>query len=246
MPTHTIHLLLVEDNIDQRELTLRSFRKKFPEMQITAVENGPASLRKLGEDLFDAVILDYSLPLLNGMEVLKQIQERGYTVPVVMVTGQGDEKLAVEAMKRGAYDYIIKTQNYHETLPMVVQKVIERYQLKKHLEEATARAHQLYEVSLSVATERKVAPLADKLVQGAKKLVRADAAVLVLLDSEGSGELISASGFEIDPEALRRPLSQSGLFGLAYAEQNRVCSIARKGIPSRIPRRRISLRSSNC
>lgn len=220
MHKHPIHLLLVEDNIDQRELTLRSFRKKFPEMQITAVENGPASLQKLSrEERYDAVILDYSLPILNGLEVLKQIQERGYTMPVVMVTGQGDEKLAVEAMKRGAYDYIIKTQNYHETLPMVVEKVIEKYQLKNNLEEATSRGRLLYEVSLAVATERKIAQLADKLVQGAKELVHAKGALLTLLDSEANVESISVSGLEVDPKTLQGALSRSGLFGLAYAEQ---------------------------
>lgn len=220
MHKHPIHLLLVEDNIDQRELTLRSFRKKFPEMQITAVENGPASLQKLSrEERYDAVILDYSLPILNGLEVLKQIQERGYTMPVVMVTGQGDEKLAVEAMKRGAYDYIIKTQNYHETLPMVVEKVIEKYQLKNNLEEATSRGRLLYEVSLAVATERKIAQLADKLVQGAKELVHAKGALLTLLDSEANVASISVSGLEVDPKTLQGALSRSGLFGLAYAEQ---------------------------
>jgi diguanylate cyclase (GGDEF)-like protein len=218
MAKQSIHLLLVEDNIDQRELTLRSFRKKLPEVQITAVENGPASLQKLGEERYDAVILDYSLPMLNGLEVLKLIQERGYLMPVVMVTGQGDEKLAVEAMKRGAYDYIIKTQNYHETLPMVVEKVIEKYQLKRHLEEATSRAHLLYEVSLAVATERKVAHLGDRLVQGAKELVHAKAAILALLDSEGSVQSIAVSELKIDPETLQGPLSRNGLFGLAYTE----------------------------
>lgn len=102
---------------------------------------------------------------------------------------------------------------------MVVEKVIERHQLKRHLEEATSRAHRLYEVSLSVATERKVTPLADKLVEGAKELVHADAAVLILLDLEGNRELVSTSGLKIDPEALQGPLSRSGLFGLAYTER---------------------------
>ncbi len=219
MPKHPIHLLLVEDNVDQRELTLRSFREKLPEAQITAVENGPASLQKLGEACYDAVILDYSLPILNGLEVLKKIQERGYALPVVMVTGQGDEKLAVEAMKQGAYDYIIKTQNYHDALPVVVEKVIEKYQLKQRLEQATSRARRLYEVSLSAATERKVAPLADKLVQGAKELVHAKAALLALLDLDGNVQSISTSGLKIDPESMQGPISRIGLFGLAYTER---------------------------
>ena len=120
-----VKILLVEDNVDQRELTLRAFRKKDPGLQVTAVENGPACLEMLRQGHFDAIILDYSLPMMNGIEVLSQIQAKGCPLPVIMVTGQGDEKIAVEAMKRGAYDYIIKSQNDHQALPSVTLKVID-------------------------------------------------------------------------------------------------------------------------
>lgn len=113
MANKPVKILLVEDNVDQRELTLRAFQKKNPDIRITPVETGPACLAALGEGRFDAVILDYSLPMMNGIEVLSEIQTKGYTVSVIMVTGRGDEKIAVEAMKRGACDYIIKRQNDH-------------------------------------------------------------------------------------------------------------------------------------
>ena len=108
MANKPVKILLVEDNVDQRELTLRAFQKENPDIRITPVETGPACLAALGEGSFDAVILDYSLPMMNGIEVLSEIQTKGYTVSVIMVTGRGDEKIAVEAMKRGACDYIIK------------------------------------------------------------------------------------------------------------------------------------------
>ena len=113
--TAPMHILLVEDNEDQRELTVEALMDKFPEARITETDNGSSALEILDhESNFDAIILDYSLPGHNGLEVLFEINKRASKTPVVMVTGQGDESIAVEAMKNGAQDYIIKIRNYHE------------------------------------------------------------------------------------------------------------------------------------
>jgi diguanylate cyclase (GGDEF)-like protein len=220
MVKEPVKILLVEDNIDQKELTLRAFRKKDPDLRITTVETGPACLESLGKGRFDAVILDYSLPMMNGIEVLSEIQTRGYTVPVIMVTGQGDEKIAVEAMKRGAYDYIIKDQNYHQTLPPVIRKVIDQYRLKNRLEINAQRVHRLYELSLSLATERKILVLGDTLVEGAKDLMDAEGALLFLIDTE-QGEILQTSfaGVAFKGGPPQGPFSKAGLFGLAYQER---------------------------
>lgn len=223
MATAPVKILLVEDNIDQRELTLRAFRKKDPNLQITTVENGPACLELLGQDHFSAVILDYSLPMMNGIEVLSQIQARGHKVPVIMVTGQGDEKIAVDAMKRGAYDYIIKSQNYHQILPSVTHTVIDQYNLKRRLEKASYRSRRLYEISLSLATERKIAVLIDTLAKGAKELIEAEAALFLLQSAEGEILQIASSAIEFNegsPEG--KKISETGLFGLAGKERRPV------------------------
>lgn len=214
-----VKILLVEDNVDQRELTLRAFQKKNPDFRITPVETGPACLAALGEGRFDAVILDYSLPMMNGIEVLSEIQTMGYTVPVIMVTGQGDESIAVEAMKRGACDYIIKSQNYHQTLPPVAQKVIDQRRLEDHLEKNAQRVHRLYELSLSLATERKTMVLGDTLVKGAKELMDAEGALLFLIDAQQGDILQTAfAGVSFEGEIPQGLLSKIGLFGSACQE----------------------------
>lgn len=220
MPKQTVRLLLVEDNIDQKELTLRAFRKEDPTVHITAVENGAACLETLNQNHFDAIILDYSLPMMDGLHVLAHIQREGRTTPVIMVTGQGDERIAVEAMKRGAYDYIIKTPRYQDALPMLVKKVIEKSQLQRSLQEASARARRLYEISLSVTTERKVGVLTETLIEGARRLLQTEGAILFLINSETSEiELGLSAGIEIDKKALNGAISEMGLFGLAYIEK---------------------------
>ncbi|MBI3803706.1 MAG: diguanylate cyclase [Nitrospirae bacterium] len=222
MAKEPVKILLVEDNIDQRELTLRAFQKKDPDLQITSVETGPACLDALRQSRFDAVILDYSLPMMNGVDVLSEIQASGYTAPVIMVTGQGDETIAVEAMKRGAYDYIIKNQNYHHTLPPVVLKVIDQYKLKRHLENSSQRAHRLYEISLSLATERKIGVLSTTLVEGAKELMDAEGALLFLIDAEQKILQTDFVGVEFEGGIPQGPITKTGLFGLGCQERGPV------------------------
>ncbi|MBI3596695.1 MAG: response regulator [Nitrospirae bacterium] len=223
MPKSPVKLLLVEDNPDQTELTLRAFQKKAPAIQITTVTNGQAALDALVRSHFDAMILDYSLPRMNGLEVLDQIQERRYAVPVIMVTGQGDERIAVEAMKKGAYDYILKTRNYQDILPRLVQKVVEKHQLKNRLEEATLRAHRLYEVSLAVTKEQKINVMVQSLVEGVRQLMQSEGALFLLIDPERvEVRSVIASGIELDERVFPCPVSAVGLLGLAFTKRRPV------------------------
>jgi len=216
---HPVRLLLVEDNEDHKALIHHAFQRKDPAVEVTAVENGPAALEMLGRDHYDIIILDYSLPRLNGLEVLSRIQDQGNTTPVIMVTGQGDEKIAVEAMKRGAYDYILKTKNYHQTLPIVVQKTIEKYQLKSLLEDTSSRNRRLYEASLAVAKQRRVKTLAETLVSGARQLIKTQGAIFFLIDPEQSKiNFVTSSGIRFQ-EDLQGPVRSTGVLGLAYAER---------------------------
>lgn len=223
MRKNSLKLLLIEDNRDQREMIIEAFNMKDPAFEITPVDNGPASLELLQREHFDAIILDYSLPRMNGLEVLSRIQEGGHTTPVIMVTGQGDEKIAVESMKKGASDYLIKNRNYLETIPIVVQKTIENTQMKKRLMETSIRTRKLQEISLSVAKERKVDGLTKLLVEGARQLINTEAVVLILIDPDQSGIVHSTvSGLHIDHEGLQGTISSKGLLGIAYSERELV------------------------
>ncbi|MBW2646790.1 MAG: PAS domain-containing protein [Deltaproteobacteria bacterium] len=75
---------------------------------------------------------------MNGLEFLEELQRRNKKIPVVVVTGQGDENIAVKAMKLGAYDYIVKSADFFSLVPSIIQKVIRRKELKKALQESQA------------------------------------------------------------------------------------------------------------
>ena len=87
------------------------------------------------KERFDVVILDYKLPDFSGIEILSRLRKQGGKIPVIIVTGQGDEKIAVEAMKCGAADYIVKEENYLTSLPKTIASVIDKHQLQMKLKE---------------------------------------------------------------------------------------------------------------
>jgi two-component system, cell cycle sensor histidine kinase and response regulator CckA len=128
-PAERIAVLLVEDDADQAEVVARTLRRQDAPFVVTRVGDGPACLEALTRQAYTIVLLDYSLPRLSGLEVLAEIRRRGEAVPVVMVTGQGDERVAVEAMRAGAADYVIKTTGYLTTLPTVIRKVLKQHEL---------------------------------------------------------------------------------------------------------------------
>ncbi len=120
------NILLLEDNIDHVMLMEAALKESDPKFEVDVAVSGDECLEKFSKNSYDAVLLDYSLPKMSGLEILEKIREVERDIPVVMITGQGDESIAVEAMKKGAYDYITKSGDYLVTLPMVIQQAIEK------------------------------------------------------------------------------------------------------------------------
>ena len=220
MPSESKHLLLVEDSPDQSELILGAFRRDDPASRITIVENGQDCLGVLDREAFDAVLLDYSLPKMTGLDVLRRMREKGINLPVILITGQGDESIAVEAMKVGAADYIIKTKNYFDTLPTVVENVVRKYRLEANIQASSLKTRRLYEISLSIMKERKIEVLAQRLVSGAKRLFQTEGAVLLLIHP-GTSEVHQAfsEGVDLQLNSLPVAVSSTGVLGLAYTEK---------------------------
>jgi len=218
-----MHILLVEDNIDQRELTIDALVEKTPDMRVTEAEDGSAALQILAQsDDIDVVILDYSLPGMNGLEVLYEINQGGTKPPVVMVTGQGDEAVAVEAMKNGAQDYIVKISNYHEALPVSIERVIRQDRMRRQLEEASLRGRRLYELSFSVAKERRVDALSRHLVKGVTELIGVEHSVLYLVNADGTVAFVSTHGADIDPSRFMGSVEGIGMLSAAYSAKQPV------------------------
>lgn len=107
--SEALKILYIEDNPDDQVILQRSLEKWCGiAFQMETVETGLRGLQRVLEEDFNLIILDYNLPDMNGSEVLNEMNAQGIKVPVIMLTGTGDLQVAVEAMKKGVYDYVTK------------------------------------------------------------------------------------------------------------------------------------------
>ncbi len=119
--TDPLRVLIVEDNEDHARLACEFLQ--VAGNFVTEIATDVAELHaRLAASRYDVVTLDYNLPDGNGLAALQEINARGHSVAVIMVTGRGDERVAAQAIQRGALDYVVKTGDYLSMLPATVQK----------------------------------------------------------------------------------------------------------------------------
>ena len=106
-------ILVVDDEVDFAEML--SLRLKEVGEFVMSVHNGQDCLKTLEEkDNIDVIILDIKMPGMDGIEVLKEIKKKFPLVEVIMLTGHGSAETAVEGMKLGAYDYLMKPADFSD------------------------------------------------------------------------------------------------------------------------------------
>ncbi|MGH7766512.1 MAG: sigma-54-dependent transcriptional regulator, partial [Candidatus Binatia bacterium] len=175
-------ILIVDDepfNLDllEQELTDRGY----------AVERAGGGLEALGKvESFhpDLVLLDYQMPGMNGVDVLKELRGRGYDTPVIMITAYGTIERAVQAMKEGAYDFIPKPFE-PDHLALVVRKALERESLKREVEILSEEVGERHHLVLGKSAKMNLA------VDAAKKAADSKATVLLLGESGTGKELLA-------------------------------------------------------
>jgi len=99
-------ILVIDDDRDMRFLLLRYLKKN--DFEVFEAESGKSALAFLSKNQPDLILCDFKLGDTSGNSLLKEIKERYHDIPVIMITGYADIKIAVEVMKLGAYDYVIK------------------------------------------------------------------------------------------------------------------------------------------
>jgi len=109
-----IRVMMVDDNKEHIDLCSEYLPKS--EFKLEAALNGAEALAKIRSNQYDIIILDYALPDMNGIELLKKIRPLGLKVPIIFVSAYDDPDLSFEALRSGACDYIVKTFQYYESL----------------------------------------------------------------------------------------------------------------------------------
>ncbi len=139
----TFRLIIIEDEEAHFKLMERAIVKNFPHASVSHFKDANACLKKLDEITPDIIITDYLLPGMNGIEFLKVLKLKNNQIPVIMITGQGDETIAANSIKLGAWDYIVKSADFFVLLPTVVEKVLREWELKESLRKSESRFHVL-------------------------------------------------------------------------------------------------------
>ncbi|MEJ2314716.1 MAG: diguanylate cyclase [Nitrospirota bacterium] len=123
-------ILIVEDEPNIGDLERRRLEKAG--FAVSVVLTGREAIERLrGDDLPDLLLIDVRLPDMSGIEVLREANRLGVRVPSVIVTGAGDEKIAVSAMKLGALDYVVKDAQSIKALPETCSEALGKFRLSE-------------------------------------------------------------------------------------------------------------------
>jgi CheY-like chemotaxis protein len=152
----TIELLFADDDPSYMAVAqhlLAKFQgKKF---NIVWKKDGLSAIQELESNpSIDLLLIDYYLPEMNGLEVTRAIRERKLDVPIIFLTSSRDFRLAIEAMKYGIEDYVIKEEAVDSVLPRTIMNILERVALKR-----------------KVADQKKADLIAKKQTDAMKELV---------------------------------------------------------------------------
>jgi two-component system cell cycle response regulator len=136
-----LKLLVIEDDPDQLDLIRETLEDRFGVGTVVGVSSKADAI---AQDLnsFDLILSDYNLPDATGMQLLEDIRQR-CTTPVIMVTGENVGRMAAEAIRRGATDYVVKFGDYLFTIPLVVEKNIAVAKVRRENEQLHSQLEQV-------------------------------------------------------------------------------------------------------
>ena len=122
--TTPLSLLIVDDDALDRMAVRRAFMAGDLNVNLTEAEDSASAQAAIAEGSFDCILLDYQLPGIDGLEVLRTLRMAGVRTPVIMLTGQSDTQIAAELMKAGATDYLSKSLLTPESLSSSVRNAL--------------------------------------------------------------------------------------------------------------------------
>ena len=141
-----LHVLCAEHDTDDVDLISHHFARRAPQIRLDVVHTATEALARLpmhGPRCdYDVLLLDYRLPGMNALEAMRELlQVRGLDLPTVIITGRGDEQIALQALKLGAADYLVKGPDYLYRLQAALENAFFRAQLAR--EQAALRESEI-------------------------------------------------------------------------------------------------------
>ena len=180
LPEESARILVVDD-----EKVIREILSDFLTMEgylVRTVEDGSAALKELGRRSYNLVISDLKMPNMGGLELIEKITEAALPVLTVIMTGFGTVETAIDAMKKGAYDYVLKPFKVEEVVH-IVQRGLDRQRLQDEnirLKDALS----IYRISEAITANLEVDKVLDVVLDATLEAVDADVVSLLLEDPD--------------------------------------------------------------
>ena len=178
-----MRMLIIEDDKSFSDILYEFFSTK--NFKIDTAENGKEAFEKLKNSNYDVVLLDLLLPDINGMDILRKIKESSGITEVIVITGHGNIKLAVQAIKMGAYDFLTKPCSLSE-IEITVRKAVESVSLKKE--------NELYKKEKSITNYEELifeSPKMKEIVEKVERISCSDCPVLITGETGTGKEVIA-------------------------------------------------------
>lgn len=216
MPDLMSRILVVDDEAEIRDILVYLLEKEG--FKVITASDGQQAMQKICLETPDAVILDVRLPDLDGIELLKKIKEIFDDLPIVLITGHADVYQAVDAMKAGAYDYLVKPFDNNEVVRIIRHALSER-QLKQKLR-AVTDWNENFNLIQSMGLSDKIA----NLTADCQRVAKSEFSIIITGET-GSGKELVAQAIHlnsarskmpfvaVDCGAIPETLMESELFG---------------------------------
>ncbi|MEO1801532.1 MAG: ATP-binding protein [Cyanobacteria bacterium J06629_2] len=180
-----------EDCLTYRRYLSRELTAKYEIVEASSGDEGLAELTRLKPDL---ILLDYLLPDCNGLEFIAELKDQiGQVPPIIMLTGQGNEVIAVEAMKQGVKDYLIKGKLTPQALSSSVRNVIQQSHLQSLLTKSFQQQQLIVETSLRIRHSLDLSDILNTAVKEVRLLLDCDRVVIYQFASDMSGDIAAES-----------------------------------------------------
>lgn len=195
-------VLVVDDEFLVREF-LSDILLATEKYDVVSAENGQAALELCRHDLdVSLIVSDMNMPVKDGLSMIRELREAGRDVPIIVMSGNNEIAIAIEALNSGANDYLIKDENIQDTVVLAVEKALEKKRIqddnrqlqeiqKRFLVELDGMVHELETVvdrmtvmGTALSSERQANRLAEVIVSHAVLLTHADYGLLWMMEKD--------------------------------------------------------------
>ncbi|MDM9580541.1 ATP-binding protein [Nostoc sp. GT001] len=189
-------LLIIDDCAADRKIYRRYLLKdphqSYQILEADCAEEGLALCQKVR---CDVILLDFCLPDMSGLELFDRIQQEIFktSVPVIMLTGRGDEEIAVQVMKRGALDYLVKHHLTQDVLQLAVRNAIKQSCLQAQLLKTQERQRLIATTALRIRQSLNLEQILNTAVAEVQQLLKCDRVMVYQFYPDTDGKIVASS-----------------------------------------------------